>query len=275
MNAIQKISLHKVAKSTPEKYVLSINLRIDGLSFLIQNEQKENIHLEHFEWLNVNDWNKTQENVSSLLMQHELLKLNFPIVHVFIQSTDSFIIPTPLYSDTDQKLIYEKYLGHKDHAIFSNKFNEQNLDAYLIFGVKKQIAENINQKWKKVSWSHYSLSYIDSCIQKGNHEQELFIKLQSNYFEVVSMNNKVLESHNYFRFSSAEEYIFNLLSYIRQIGFDIEKLHLHIEGKIIESSTLYQLGLKYIPHISFEAKEDKQPIELFHDLIQAVNYADR
>jgi len=273
LNPVQKISLIDIAKSAIEKYVLSINLRIDGLSFIVQNEQTEAIHMEYFEWLNVKDWTKTKENLAELISEHELLKLDFVNVQIYIQSTESFLVPDAVFSKPDLKPLYKTYFGIDNHNIFTQRM--ENPNAYMVFGLNQDVAQIIIFKWKNLIWNHCSYFYINNCINRGNENQEVFVKLQSNYFESVAFENRKLNSHNYFEFSNAEEFLFNLLSYIRQIGFDIEKMHLHLEGKITTASTLHQLVKKYIPNLHFESHKSEKSEDTFHELIQSVNYAHR
>ena len=273
MNPVQKISLIDIAESAIEKYILSINLRIDGLSLLIQNEQKENIHMEYFEWLNVKDWNKTKENLSILLSEHSLLKLDFPNVNIYIQSKGTFLVPDVVFSSSELKPLYKTYFGIENHDIFTQELKSPAPNANMVFGLAQDITHIVNSKWKNIIWQHCSYFYLSNCILRSKENQEVFVRLQSNYFEVIAFENKKLNSHNYFEFSNAEEFIFNLLSSIRQIGFDLVKLQLHLEGQITTSSMLHQLVKKYVPNMQFEPHKSEKPEDAFYELIQAVNYA--
>ena len=275
MNPVQKISNYEIAESAIETYILSINLRIDGLSFLIRNRQQEDLHMEQFEWLNVKDWNQSKKNLSDLLSSHALLKHNFAYVQIFIQSTESFLIPDSLFSESKIKSLYNTYYGISNHFIFSTKMKKPTPNAHMVFGLDKEIVQVINNKWKQVSWYHYSAFYLNVCHERSRQTQEVFVKLQQNYFEVVALMDQKLNAHNYFEFSNAEEFIFNLLSFIRQIDFDTEKLQLHLEGKITLSSVLHQLVKKYIPNLQFEAISTEKTADAFHELIQTVDYAHR
>lgn len=272
MNATHKISISEVSSAQIEKYILSINIRIDGLSFLIQNDNNENIHMEYFEWLNVTDWSKTRKNLTYLIENHEFLKHQYTKVNVFIQSMDSYIIPNDLYSKENETNIYKRYLGFDSHIIFSHILSNTSTNARLVYGLNNEVHDLLGQKWKTINWLHFSHIFVDECLNESEKEQELFVKIHSNYFEVVGSKNQALESHNYFEFSGAEEFIFNLLSYIRQSNFEMEKLILHLSGKIQSSSKLHQLVTKYIPKVSFEALDSGEAQDLFQELIQAANY---
>lgn len=272
LNATHKISISEVNSAFIEKYILSINIRIDGLSFLIQNDQNENIHMEYFEWLNVQDWTKTKNNLAYLIENNELLSHQYGKVNVFIQSTNSFIVPNELHTQENESKIYRRYLGIESHNIFSHSLSNTSLKAHLVYGIDNEIYNLIKLKWDSINWLHFSHIYVDECLNTSNNAQEVFVKIQSNYFEVVGTKNKALESHNYFEFSGAEEFIFNLLSFIRQSNFDINVLDLHLSGKIQSSSKLHQLVTKYIPNVHFEALDNAEAKDLFQELIQAANY---
>jgi len=268
LNATQKISIVEVEQSTPEKYILSINLRIDGLSFLIQNHKHEIVHMEYFEWLNVIDWGKTIVNTTSLIKNHDLLSLTFPKVKVFIQSPDNFLLPHNLYNEKGVVEIYNQYLGISTHEVFNSKYNDS---SFLIFGVHQDLVQTLNTKWN-CSWDHCSKFYLSQSFSSASNGQELFLKFHQNYFEIIAFNSKVLEAHNYFNYSSADEFIFNLLSFTKQIGMDVSSLKIHLSGKIIKTSNLFELVNKYYPNVLFEEDENQTEYASFTPLINAANY---
>lgn len=272
MNAIQKISITEVAQSAPEKYILSINLRIDGFSFLIQDQEKNAVHMEYYEWLNVRDWSKTKANIALLLKEHTLLKLIYPKVNVFVQSSDNFLIPEKVFSETHIAKLFEQYTGLQNHSTYSTSIPNIEGKPYLVFGIETELAHILLTKWN-VRWYHYSKFFIANCINYCSQGQDVFIKFQSNSFEILATKAKKLEAHNYFEFLNAEEFIFNVLSFIKQIDFDVNDLNIHIEGKILKTSVLYQLIEKFIPNVHFQENEVAENEALFTELIQAANYA--
>ena len=266
MNPIQKISHAEVEKSAIEKYTLSINLRIDGLSFLIQNQEGKNIHMEAFEWLNVKDWGKSIANLSKLLKEHELLSLTYVKPVIYIQSTDCMLVPEKFFLKTKMDKLYHQYFAINTHKVYSSKL----LDFNLLFGIDERIAKIITSKWKDARWSHLSYSFIEKSLKQCKQGQEIVLKFENGYFEVLASNNQKLEAHNYFSFSGSEEFLFNLLSFSKQIGFDVSTMKLSICGKIVPSSPLHLLLEKYIPNVVFlQTKLDKESV--FQELIQASN----
>ncbi len=230
--------------------------------------------MEYFEWLNVSDWNKTIANISSLITNHDLLKRNFPKVQVFIQSPHTFIIPTELFSEKHIGSLYEQYLGINQHSVQFVSLSIEHTKPVLVYGIDKKVAQILNTKWN-VQWSHISKYFIENSLKSNTRTEQVYLNFRTNYFEVTAINNGKLEAHNYFEFSSSEEFIFNLLSFIRQIGFDIESLNLSVSGKVLKTSALYKLMEKYIPNVNFDQKDDQKGDVLFDELIFAANYENR
>lgn len=274
LNPIQKISITEVELTAPEKYVLSINLRIDGLSFLIQNRNKEAVHMEYFEWLNVKDWNKTTANLSALLKENNILKLNYPKVQVFVQSPNTFIIPENLFSEKHLDNLYKQYLGIDHHYVQFSSISNSKDKAFMVFGINKEIAQLLNTKWN-VLWNHSSIPFLSNCFRTDLGKQVIHLNFRTRYFEIIAINNQKLEAHNYFEFSSAEEFIFNLVSFIRQIGFDMDKLSIYVSGKVLKTAALYKMIEKYIPNIHFDQEEKESNEALFNELLQEANYENR
>ena len=266
MNAIQKISFAEVEKSAIEKYFLSINLRIDGLSFVIQDQEKKNIHLEAFEWLNVTDWEKSITNTQSLIQNHDLLKLDFVKPMIFVQSVNTMLIPDSIFQEKRNALLYKQYFGIENHKLYSSSIKGMK----LLFGVDKRMAEIVDKKWKSCRWNHLSHTFIENSITESETGQDVFLKIENAYFEVVAIKNHKVEAHNYFEFSSSEEFLFNLLSFIKQTNFDINILKLIVLGRILESSPLFILLEKYLPNVVFK-QSNLEDESMFHDLITASN----
>ena len=271
MKASQKISIAEVDLSAPEKYILSINLRIDGLSFLIQNREQKIIHQEVFEWIGARDWNKTEVNIKQLLDEHDLLKLKYPKVNVFLQSKDTLLIPSELFQENKISELYQLYSGHSNHKVL---FTSLESDSYLVFGLNNTIAQLLNAKWN-IHWDHFSKFFILDCKSKYSREQEVYLNFQSNYFEAVAFHKKKLEAHNYFDYTSPEEFIFNLLSFIKQIGFETEFAQIYIGGNITESSALHKLVEKYLPNVHFVGYNDNKTKLTLSELTKAVSHANR
>ncbi len=266
MNAIQKIAIDEVEKSAIEKYFLSINLRIDGLSFLIRNQKGINIHMEAFEWLNVTDWEKSIKYVAQLMNEHDLLKLDFVNPLIFVQSTDCMLIPSDLYQESKNKMLYKQYFGIENHKLYSSSLKT----IKLLYGVDNRLAKSIDAKWKGCRWNHLSHSFLENSMNESGAGQEVYLKFDNAYFEVVALKNREIEAHNYFGFSSSEEFLFNLLSFIKQIGFDVNALKIIASGKILKASPLHILLEKYIPNVELN-QLSKEKEAVFHDLSQASN----
>lgn len=269
MKASQKISFADVDLSAPQKYILSINLKIDGLSFLLQNREKEVVHQEAFEWIGARDWSKTEANIKQLSQEHEMLKLKYPKVNVFLQSKHTFLIPAEYFQENKIAELYQLYFGEKHHKVL---FSPLESDSYLVYGVSKPIARLLNAKWN-ISWGHLSKYFILDAKAKCSREQEVYLNFQNNYFEVAAFNKKKLQAHNYFDYSSSEEFIFDLLSFIRQIGFEIEYVQIYIGGNIAESSALHKLVEKYLPNVHFSGYDTEETKPSILELTKVLAYA--
>ena len=272
MNANQKISLAEVALDAPEKYLLSINLRIDGLSFLIRDEGGKHCHLEYFEWLNVSDWSLTGENLKKLLREHDLLKMNFPKVEVFVQSVYNFLVPA-LPAEESRNRIYRKYFGIDSHQLFTSPIKKVGDTAGIVFGLPDEIVRALTQKYSQTVWKHCAESFIGRSIARASNT-DVFVNHHNSFFEICAVQNGKLLAHNYFDFSDAEEYLFKLLSFVKQLGLAVDKIVLHLQGKIQKSSRLHEGVVKYVPEVRFEGLIDASAKDLFKDFTEAVENAD-
>jgi len=269
LNAIQKISEIEVGQFAPEKHILSINLRIDGLSFLIQKSDFSIIHQEAFEWNGVRSWDSSKLKISQLLENHELLSLVYPKVNVYLQSKSSLLIPKDLFDESKIKLLYKTYFGlEQDKELYTMLNN----NSVLVYGVNHDISSIFNTKWN-TSWNHMSSFFINEKIKRASREQEVHLNFHHNVFEVLALNKRKLESHNYFDYSSSEEFIFKLLSFCKQINFEAEYIQLFLQGDITESSVLHKLIEQYLPNVYFAEGYKQDQNTSLQELIQVVTHA--
>ena len=272
MNPTQKISNSKLDSSNLENYILSINLRIDGLSFLVIDQKQERVHMENYEWLNTINWDISFNKLSTLLLKHEVLSLKFKKVNIYLQSTSSFIIPPDYLIEEKLDLLYQSYLGITNHTIFKSTINSVSEKPIIVFGVENRIADLISKKWNSIEWNHFSNLFISECLVNNIKEEAIFLNFQMNNFEIVATKNGKLESQNYFYFNTADDFAFKLFSFCRQIGFNMDTLKLHIKGKIKEASPLHLLMEKYVANIVFVESKYPTNEQVFEELIQAVNH---
>ena len=271
MGGNQKISLAEEVKSAPKEYVLSINLRINGLSFLLRDKNGRQLQLEHFEWSSKTDWSGSLNKLRELVENSELSKKDFHQTSIYLQAPHSFILPDKAAGDKLEK-IYHTYLGLEQHQVFSQELFPK---AYLVYGLPNEVYQLIINEFPKASWKHCSAAFIARSMDKVENGQVLFVNHHSGYIEVVSIKNKKLEAHNYFPYGNTDEYLFNLISFARQTGMNIEKLHIHLKGQIIENSKLHQSVLKYFPNVLFEAVIRADMGAVNQEFIEAVNYENR
>jgi hypothetical protein len=268
LDAIQNISLAEVAKDAPKEYVLSIKLSLNGLSFLI-HKGADAVHMTYYEW-SKGTHEADLKNFKEILNENEWTRPDYSKILIFIYSPHSFIIPEAL---TQQQLstIYSSYLGIEGQHVLTQKLKT----GQLVFGIPEETFNLFQQFYPNAEWKHCSASFIAQGLETAKHKEEVFVNHHHGYFEILAVKNTKLNAHNYFHYSDTEEYLFKLLSFVKQTGMDINQMHLHLLGMINKSSKLHQAVEKYIPNVIFEAISTERKEDVFKPFIEAVNYENR
>lgn len=236
MNPVQKIE-NTQSNSDNKQNILSINVRIDGLSFIVLNNNNL-ILAEAYEW-QAKDWSFAATKVDEIIKAKAIPNNHFKSTFCFLQNTDTCLIPKAFYLESENKNALEIYLGKTGFDVFSVELN--NAPIHLVFGVDNEISKLIKSKFPQVEFFHNSSFKIDSAINDTFELQIVEIDINKQCLEVIGLIDNKLVAHNYFQFQTVDEFMFLLLSFVKQNNFDTEILVLKVAGKLLMNS---KIGVK-------------------------------
>ncbi len=252
MNPIQKIETTQF-KAADKENILSINVSIDGLSFIILNN-KTIVKAEAYEWQH-KDWNYTYTKVSEVI-KHEIFSNTFNKVFCFLQNSSTCLIPDEYFIQGAIKKALETYLGKNIDEAYYTKL--KNADINLVYGIDTNLIKLISSILSEPKFIHSSSIYIDLALQNINTGQQIYLNIGTQEFEIIGIKDGKLISHNYFQFNTIDEFLFLLLSFVKQNSFNTETLYLNIKGKILKSSKLSQTISKYFNNINLDKTADNK-----------------
>lgn len=251
MNPVQKIENTQLNTDNKEN-ILSINVRIDGFSFIILNNNTITT-AEAYEWQN-KDWAFASTKMEEILKTKPVFNDSFKRVLCFIQNSDTSLIPNEYIIDPEKRRALELYLGKSDFDVLSVGLKE--IPANLIFGIDSKVRSLIKSKFSNIDIFHKSAFFIDSSLANSVENQVINLKILRQEFEVIGIMDKKLISHNFFKFQTVDEFMFLLLSFIQKNNFDTEKLNLKISGKLLRDSKIGLKLDKYFRNIEIEKVSD-------------------
>lgn len=247
MNPVQKIENTQI-NSDNKQNILSINVRIDGLSFIVLNNNIITF-AEAYEW-QAKDWSFAAIKIDEIIKEQGILIKSYKRTYCFFQNTDTCLIPKAFHIISENKKALETYLGKSGLDVFSKEIT--NIGIYLVFGVDAAISKLLKSKFPQAEFLHNSSFNIDIALSNTIEKQFVKIEINKQGFEVIAILNKKLVAHNYFQFQTVDEFMFLLLSFVKQNNFDTEKLTLKVAGKLLMNSKIGTKLAKYFKNIELE-----------------------
>jgi len=247
LNPVQKIENTQI-NSDNKQNILSINVRIDGLSFIVLNNNIVTF-AEAYEW-QAKDWSLAATKIDEIIKEQAILSSSYKRTLCFFHNTDTCLIPKAFHIERENKKALETYLGKNGLEVFSKELTKAAI--CLVFGVDTGISKLIKSKFPQSEFLHNSSFSIDKALSKSIENQIVKIEINKQGFEVIGILDKKLVAHNYFQFQTVDEFMFLLLSFVKQNNFDTEKLTLKVAGKLLMNSKIGVKLDKYFKKIEIE-----------------------
>ncbi len=231
-----------------DNYTLTIQYSLDGLSFVIfDKEEQKFLCLKHYHYT---EKNIQLDTLLLELQEKENWKLNdFKETTLLIDNNKNTFIPSK-YSQSDSNDKFLKLLNitkdekHLTDTIVSGETSN-------IYPVSEDIVKSIDET---IKIRHASSILVESLIKEfSDRTQEIraFVNVKNNSYELIIINNSILVFHNYFNFSTKEDFLYFLLFTLEQLKLDNETIPLYFMGFIEEKSPIVELCSRYIRNIRF------------------------
>ncbi|RMB60616.1 DUF3822 family protein [Dokdonia sinensis] len=239
---------------------LSIQVRLDGLSFFTQNlDSNEILAAETMPFTHKVDAAGLLPKIQSIFEKHKALQHSFKEVNVIYVNALFTLVPRALFKEsalTDYLKFNTKILK-TDFVTYDEIANQELMNVYIPYA-------NVNnfffEKFGSFRFYHAISKLIEKIGNQGaiNPEGCLHINIHSTSFELVIIQNKKLKLANVFNYITKEDFIYYILFTIEQLELDPEKLEVKISGAIDKNDKRYTFLYKYIRNISISTPEHKK-----------------
>ena len=246
MNPIQQIAEAEFHIQNTEKYILSISLKADGLSFVILNGQKI-VKGEIYEW-QAKTWKSATDNFRLIFNKHSFFNSTFSKIIILIKSQECTLVPNKYFDKSKNQVLLETYLGKKNFIAKSQALKLEEVN--MIYGISPDLDKLITLQFPKANIFHQSAILIDSALKSATHKETISLSISTQSFEIIGIKDNKLMGHNHFNFQSIDEFMFLLLSFIKQNNFNIEALELKLSGKILMTSKIGENLERFFPNIN-------------------------
>ncbi|MDH7446692.1 DUF3822 family protein [Aquimarina sp. 2201CG14-23] len=262
------------------KYILSIQVSLNGLSFCTVNSDNEIIALEQENFGMQLSPEQTLDKIKNAFNTYPQLKYDFSSVEVIYQNDLYTFVPKALF---DQELLKE-YLKHNIKILENDFIVYDELDQHDLVTVYIPYI-NINnfffEAFGSFTFKHSSSVLIDTLLskEKNNEAACVYAHMHAASFDLIVINKGKLVLGNSYIYDSNEDFLYYLMFTVEQLRLNPEEFQLIFLGDISKNSDCYTLAYKYIRHIDFGNKneaikisESLLPIEAHQHFVLLSNF---
>ena len=230
---------------------LSIQVNLNGLSFCILNRTSNTIeYLNYFPFeVKLNPFDALNR-LKTELSTNTIFSDEFRDVTIIHQNELSSLVPKALFDENNKadylkfnaKILKTDYLTHDD--VVSN-------DSCNVYVPYVNFNNYIFETFGEFVFKHSSTLLIDTVLQqnKTNEDPQVVVNVNSNFIEVLVVENQKLQLFNTFEYTTKEDFIYYILFVYEQLQLDVETTKIQVLGSINHGDDLYAILYTYIRHV--------------------------
>jgi hypothetical protein len=231
---------------------LSIQVRLDGLSFCILNCGNNEII-----WYKRENFPKEYNPVKILEKieihyQNEIELQGSMDEVVLIFSNDLYSLVPEAYFIEEEASNYLKFntkILKTDVVAHDSIANNEMVNVYIPYS---NIINYFFDKYGEFEYKHGISVLAEAVLELDSGEGiTAYLNNFTDYFDLVVVKNKKLLLCNTFSYDTKEDFIYYLLFTAEQLELDPSQFDLRLLGDISEESALYQIAYTYIKNIHF------------------------
>ncbi len=219
------------------------------------------------------DWKEAANQLDLIFKSHQLPSVNPSKVQAFISHTDCVLIPEAFFSEATKQKALEVYIGKPVVNVASQMLKYQPIN--IVYSLENALADTLKKYFSSIELHHHTALLIDYALKNSGNQDSILLEVSPKYFELVATRNQKLVGHNFFNFNTVDEFMFFLLSYIRQNDFDVQNMELKLGGSIVLDSKIGSNLAKYFSKIQLlnasKNNESKAPITVLQFLLDFEN----
>ncbi|HPE76683.1 MAG TPA: DUF3822 family protein [Draconibacterium sp.] len=256
--------LFEIAKT--KNYILSIQVCLDGFSFLIVDPREKQVVAIKNSPIKISNENLLARHLKEWLTSEALFKNQFESVSLLYYSENFTLVPEEFYAREKQKnlasLLFDKKLSGN---IIENII--ENLSLALLFPVPQEISNVLNQFFKSIEILHPVTNVIRSY-KAGENGILSFILLTKKCFHLVAFENDKLKLASSFQIQHPNDLVYNVINSFQQIGLARSETSLFIVSAIDQNTETESLLKPYFNKVGILKTEEF--IAGFENLLRSV-----
>ncbi|MBI9033735.1 MAG: DUF3822 family protein [Bacteroidales bacterium] len=242
-----------LSKSETKKYLLSIQLSLNGLSFcLLDTDLNKFVALETYRFDGVTDSISLCKHVETLILSHDFLHKPFRKVQVLYETLKTTLIPDPLFDQAEKELYLQ--FNHVTDQFEQTLFDHlPTVGAHNVYAIPDCIKYKLGKFYQGVKFVHHSSVLIETILRKYKNkvpDKRAFVNVRDNYLDIVVIQAEKLLYYNAFNYRTIDDFLYYILYTFEQLHVNPEEVHLSMTGNIEKRTSLYDLVNSYVRNVS-------------------------
>lgn len=230
---------------------LSVQISLNGLSFLVTNESKEEVFFEENKLSHSTTPEELLMEIESVISQREILNSHFEEVSLVYSTPIYSLVPIVLFDETktseylkfNSKILANDYVAH-------DRLEKSGIAvAYVPF-------MNINnfffEKYGSFDYYHSISILLKTILEQERYSlPRMFLHFQQSSFDCLILKDGKLQLCNTYSYTTPEDFIYYTLFSIEQLKLNPETLPVFLCGDIEKNDPNYEMAYTYIRNLEF------------------------
>lgn len=240
-------------------YRLSIQLNLDGFSFLMSDKDCQVLKIQHHCTGSIE---KTLEVFRQKNSLDELTRISFAKLVIIINTNLFSLIPESLYDENYKSLLLSHSIPiNEEDEIKSNSI--EGLESNILYKLSSNHQEFIKLFKNSPYISHLSSVLLPYALRKTNGNGIAFYTA-GEILHICDFSNNELQFYNAFPFKDSKEMLFHILNTSKILNKNKGSKKVYYCGDLNPESEVYTSLIKYLPEI--QAFPNEFPFGLAGDL---------
>jgi hypothetical protein len=187
-------------------------------------------------------------------------------IKIYIDRPEMSLFPTKDLNSLKKDIVGKQLFGNDKHD-FLIDFVDANKS--LLFALPTEEHSLLKSHLPLAKIKHFSTAMMLNVSKKVSAEnEEVFLDVRNGYFFLFLYQQKNLRLANSYRYQNKNEFGFFSLGAMKNMGFDMAKLRLHLSGAVEENSPLTALLHTYVKDVKIQNYDgQQQAYRAYHQLI--------
>ena len=253
-------------QSLTHQYNLSIRFNPDGLSFAVYSlPHRKYIAIETFtfpetfqQYGGALATTVYLDQIAKTIDEKPWLLSSFNHCLLIYNTKSYTLVPEPLFDPAKQ----DTYLGfvHKTQAediiLVSNL---QAIDSRLIFGINKEVFNELNNWFENARILHHAGAMIESVLPVFKHavsSDAVFVNINQRLMDIMVLRDNSLSFVNSFEWKAGTDIVYFLLFVLDQHSLNPGKINVFLTGEIDFGDENHQLITRYLQNVEFLTRNE-------------------